>query len=72
MELMCSGGYAECRLPPAIIFEPFRLRNGVDVFRGLRGVPLTPAIVFEPFRLGKGVDVCRGLRGVPLTPAICL
>jgi hypothetical protein len=29
------------RLPWLIVFEPFRLRNGVDVFRGLRGGPLT-------------------------------
>jgi hypothetical protein len=31
---MYSGGYAEYRLPPAIVFEPFRLRNGVDLIRG--------------------------------------
>jgi hypothetical protein len=36
MALIYSGGCAEYRLPPVIIFEPFRLRDGVDLFRGLR------------------------------------
>jgi hypothetical protein len=35
-------GLTEYRLPRLIAFEPFRLRKGVDLFRGLRGVPLTP------------------------------
>jgi hypothetical protein len=42
MALTYSGGCAEYRLFPLVVFEPFRLRNGVYVFRGLRGVPLTP------------------------------
>jgi hypothetical protein len=32
MALTYSGGYAEHRLPPAIIFEPFTLRSVIDPF----------------------------------------
>jgi hypothetical protein len=73
MALTYSGGCAEYRLFPLVVFEPFRLRNGVYVFRGLRGVPLTPGYYLSAFQAQEWRRMWfRGLRVVLLAPGDCL
>jgi len=60
MELICSGGHAEYRLPPAIILDPFRVGKWRFAREACAENCFPAVITLDPFQGREMELICSG------------